>query len=188
VSRKRSLQASLAAALIGAALLVAPGSAIAAAASPAPGSIVWGPAPIPTSSAVNMCLDNPGGSMADGTQMDIYQCEDGATNQEWAVKVPTSGFDGGHYWIVNVKSGKCLTVKGNVSTVDEPIIQYSCNTGANEEWHVDFLSPLDQWVWAKSDGDCATVEAVGVTNKTPIIQYPCQGGDYPWENQRWDFY
>jgi hypothetical protein len=184
VSRKRSIQAVLATAVIGGALLASPGSAFAI----GPGEVVWGPQPIVSGEGPHICLDDPGGSTSDGAQIDIYQCQPGANNELWFIEAPTTNFDGKHFWIINETSRKCLTVKGNVSTVDEPIIQYSCNTNSNEEWTVDYNAADNQWMVAKNDGDCATVEAVSQANKTPIIQYPCQPTTYPYENQRWDFW
>jgi hypothetical protein len=182
VSRSRSIQAVLATALIGGGLLASPGSAFAA------GEVVWGPGQITSGQGPNICLDNPGNSTANGTQMDIYQCVSGANNELWFIEVPTSGFDGTHYWVVNNQSRKCLTVKGNVTTTDDPVIQYTCTTGANEEWQVDYQAANLQWMVAKNSGKCATVEAVSQANKTPIVQYPCQSDSYPYENQRWNFF
>jgi hypothetical protein len=90
--------------------------------------------------------------------------------------------------VVNNQSRKCLTVKGNVTTTDDPVIQYTCTTGANEEWQVDYQAADLQWMVAKNSGKCATVEAVSQANKTPIVQYPCQSDSYPYENQRWNFF
>jgi endo-1,4-beta-xylanase len=54
-----------------------------------------------------MCLDNPGGQTANGTNIWLWGCN-GGTNQNWII----SNRSNGGLEIKNQQSGKCLTNEG----------------------------------------------------------------------------
>ncbi|GAA3777189.1 chitinase [Streptomyces coacervatus] len=80
------------------------------------------------------CLDVAGANSADGTAVQLYDCN-GTAAQQWTV-----GSDG------TVRAlGKCLDVTGN-STADGAKVQlWSCSGGANQKWTVtaahDIVNP-----------------------------------------------
>ncbi|MFF4501427.1 lectin [Streptomyces sp. NPDC001401] len=80
------------------------------------------------------CLDVAGANSADGTAVQLYDCN-GTAAQQWTV-----GSDG------TVRAlGKCLDVTGN-STADGAKVQlWSCSGGANQQWTVtaahDIVNP-----------------------------------------------
>ena len=70
------------------------------------------------------CLDVHGAGTADGTAVEIYDCN-GGTNQQW-----TLNSDG---TIVGVGSGKCLDATGH-GTANGTLIQiWTCNGGSQPE-------------------------------------------------------
>jgi hypothetical protein len=80
------------------------------------------------------CLDVAGANSADGTAVQLYDCN-GTAAQQWSV-----GSDG------TIRAlGKCLDVTGN-STADGAKVQlWSCSGGANQKWTVtaahDIVNP-----------------------------------------------
>jgi hypothetical protein len=184
VPRKQSVLAVLASALIATATILMPGPAFAnaapaAAAAPPPGAD--GPYELIEANNTSKCLDDPGNSTANGTVLDIYTCI-GSTNEQWYIEAPSDGTLN-WYWLVNVKSGKCMTVQGAVSDTNKPIIQYTCTTGSNEEWSIVRNIDSEADMIARNSGKCATVKGDLRVNNTPLLQYPCNDGG----NQTWLF-
>jgi hypothetical protein len=79
------------------------------------------------------CMTVKGASKADGAFVLQYTCLEN-TNAEWGVG--TWGTIGGftYYQIVNVNSGKCLTVENNGTANNSKLVQYTCNKGYNQAW------------------------------------------------------
>jgi hypothetical protein len=175
--RKLSIQAALAVVVVATTALIAPQSA-----SAAVGNVYE------AFSDPSKCMDEPGGSTADGTAIDIYACNDG-DNTYWYFENVSNGTDSdGQQWfnLVNFHSGKCLTVKGGSVADYAPIIQYGCNNGGNEEWHL--LTVTIDNVYGpvilinRASQSCVTVKGGLTADKTPLQLYHCNGG----ANQAWD--
>ena len=80
-----------------------------------------------------VCLNNPGSSPDDGTQMLIYTCQpEGKLNEMW-IFVPSVNFASG-YWLENIASNKCLTTKNAATAPNTPVIQFRCSDNGNEVW------------------------------------------------------
>ncbi|WP_336109703.1 lectin [Streptomyces sp. PTD9-10] len=113
------------------------------------------------------CLDVAGASSADGTAVQLYDCN-GTAAQQWTV-----GSDG------TVRAlGKCLDVTGN-STADGAKLQlWSCTGGANQKWTVtaahDIVNP-------QAD-KCLDVTGNSSANGTRAQIWSCSGG----ANQKWN--
>ena len=100
--------------------------------------------------ANNECLTVQNNGTANSNPVILYNCASNQPynfNAQWAtVPVPDkqdwweSGKD--YYWIVNVNSGKCLTVQNPAGHNGAGwLIQYDCNEGSNEIWTWDSISP-----------------------------------------------
>jgi hypothetical protein len=131
--------------------------------------------------ASSKCIDDPKNSTADNTVMIIYTCLRGATNQYWSETVADTSAGTQYLWLVNGKSGKCLTVKNASLSQNEPIIQYTCNHGANEEWYVyDFDSAYGYMFANRNSDKCVTVKNAAVVNNSTLLQYTCNYGENQW--------
>ncbi|MEV6738862.1 lectin [Streptomyces sp. NPDC051104] len=113
------------------------------------------------------CLDVAGANSADGTPVQLYDCN-GTSAQQWTV-----GTDG------TIRAlGKCLDVTGN-STADGAKVQlWSCTGGANQKWTVtaahDIVNP-------QAD-KCLDVTDNNSANGSRIQIWTCSGG----ANQKWN--
>ncbi|MGW2858057.1 lectin, partial [Streptomyces sp. NPDC001215] len=112
------------------------------------------------------CLDVAGANSADGTPVQLYDCN-GTAAQQWTV-----GTDGTLRAL-----GKCLDVTGN-STADGARAQlWSCTGGANQKWTVtaahDIVNP--------QANKCLDVTGNNSANGTPTQIWSCTGG----ANQKW---
>ncbi|PKW11411.1 Glycosyl hydrolases family 18 [Streptomyces sp. 1222.5] len=113
------------------------------------------------------CLDVAGASSADGTPVQLYDCN-GTGAQQWTV-----GSDGTLRAL-----GKCLDVTGN-STADGAKAQlWSCTGGPNQKWTVtaahDIVNP-------QAD-KCLDVTGNSSANGTRVQIWSCGGG----ANQKWN--
>ncbi|MFI1068806.1 lectin [Streptomyces puniciscabiei] len=113
------------------------------------------------------CLDVAGANPADGTPVQLYDCN-GTNAQQWTV-----GSDG------TIRAlGKCLDVTGN-STADGAKVQlWSCTGGANQKWTVtaahDIVNP-------QAD-KCLDVTDNNSANGTRTQIWSCSGA----ANQKWN--
>lgn len=112
------------------------------------------------------CLDVAGASSANGTAVQLYDCN-GTAAQQWTV-----GSDG------TIRAlGKCLDVTGN-STADGARLQlWDCAGSANQQWTVSAARDL---VGTQSN-KCADVTGNTSANGTPIQIWTCSGA----ANQKW---
>ncbi|GHH61234.1 hypothetical protein GCM10018781_07300 [Kitasatospora indigofera] len=70
---------------------------------------------------LGMCLDNPWGVTADGSDMTLWSCGSGSPNQQWEIRTDGS--------VMNRQSGKCLDAYGGAKI-------WTCWGGANQVWDV----------------------------------------------------
>lgn len=119
------------------------------------------------------CLDDPAFSTANNTIMEIYPCN-GGKNQQWRFEDTEDGY----LWIVNYYSGKCLTVRNASFALNEPIVQFTCNNGWNEEWYIDagFVG-ADGWYYQEIRNHnselCVTVKNDAHAPGTTMLQWTC---------------
>src|SRR3954469_8263778 len=112
------------------------------------------------------CLDVAAANSANGTAVQLYDCN-GTAAQQWTV-----GTDG------TIRAlGKCLDVTGN-STADGARLQlWDCGGGANQKWTVttahDLVNP--------QSNKCADVTGNTSANATPVQIWTCTGA----ANQKW---
>ncbi|MZE74006.1 RICIN domain-containing protein, partial [Streptomyces sp. SID5789] len=77
--------------------------------------------------ALGKCLDVNAGGTADGTVVQLWDCN-GSAAQRWVV---TGARD-----IVNPQADKCLDVSGNNSANGTRLQIWTCSGGANQKWTV----------------------------------------------------
>ncbi|MFI8946043.1 endo-1,4-beta-xylanase [Streptomyces sp. NPDC053750] len=111
------------------------------------------------------CLDVPGTSTTDGTQVQLWDCHSG-TNQQWTYT------DAGE---LRVYGNKCLDAAGTGNGAKVQI--YSCWGGDNQKWRLDSAGSI---VGVQS-GLCLDAVGGGTANGTLIQLYSCSNGN----NQRW---
>jgi hypothetical protein len=119
------------------------------------------------SASSGRCLDVPGQSQNDGTQLDIWDCNSGA-NQQWAY---ASGKE------LQVYGNKCLDAYGQGRTNGTVADIYTCNGGSNQQWNLN----SDGTITGVQSGLCLEVSGASTANGTPVELWACNGGS----NQRW---
>jgi hypothetical protein len=73
----------------------------------------------------NRCLDVPGQATANGTLLQIWDCNGGA-NQQWTLN--SNGT------VVGRESGLCLDVTGAATANATPVDIWTCTGGRNQQW------------------------------------------------------
>jgi hypothetical protein len=112
------------------------------------------------------CLDVPGQSRTNGTQVTIWDCNGGA-NQQWGEQ---SG-------ALQVYGNKCLDVLGHSTAPGSKVAIWDCTGGANQQWHVN----TDGTIVGVESGLCLDVTGARTANGTPVEIWTCNGGS----NQKW---
>jgi len=115
--------------------------------------------------ASGRCLDVPGATTADGTQVQLWDCN-GQTNQTWSA---TSAGE------IRVYGNKCLDAAGTGNGAKVQI--YSCWGGDNQKWRVN----ADGSIQGVQSGLCLDAVGAATGNGTKIQLYSCHGGT----NQKW---
>jgi hypothetical protein len=121
----------------------------------------------PITSGLNSskCADDNGQSSADGTKIQIWDCNGGA-NQAWTVES-----DG----TVQVL-GKCMDITG-ASTANGTLIElWTCNGGANQQWRASNGQLVNP-----ASGKCLDDPGSSTANGTQLDLWTCSSG----ANQQW---
>ncbi|WP_326645046.1 PHB depolymerase family esterase [Nonomuraea fuscirosea] len=111
------------------------------------------------------CLDVPGAATADGTQVQLWDCN-GRANQQWAATAAGE---------LRVYGGKCLDAAGAGNGAGIQI--YACHGGANQRWRLN----ADGSITGAQSGLCLDAVGQGTANGVRLQLYTCHGG----ANQRW---
>jgi galactose oxidase len=82
--------------------------------------------------------------------------------------------------IVAKHSGKCLYVQNGSTVNGNPVVQWNCNGGDNEQWTLKPYGDAYQII-VKHSGQCLKVIGALATDGAQIVQYPCQGAN----NELW---
>ncbi|MCA2183537.1 non-reducing end alpha-L-arabinofuranosidase family hydrolase [Nonomuraea cavernae] len=132
------------------------------------------PTPTPTSGggtgqikgvASGRCVDVPGSSTTDGTQVNLWDCHTNP-NQQWTYTAA------GEF---RVYGNKCLDAAGTANGVKAQI--YTCWGGDNQKWRIN----ADGSITGVQSGLCLDAVGTGTANGTLIQLYACYGGN----NQKW---
>lgn len=119
------------------------------------------------SSASGRCVDVTNASTADGTAVQLYDCN-GQSNQQWE---QTSSGE------LRVYGNKCLDAAGSGNGARIQI--YSCWGGDNQKWQVN----SDGTIVGVQSGLCLDAVGGGTGNGTGLQLYSCWGGS----NQKWTY-
>ncbi|MFC5927703.1 lectin [Micromonospora vulcania] len=112
------------------------------------------------------CLDVAAASSADGTAVQLYDCN-GTAAQQWTI-----GSDG------TVRAlGKCLDVRDNATTDGARVQIWSCTGAANQRWTATAARDLV----SVSANKCLDVVGNSSANATPTQVWSCTGA----ANQKW---
>ena len=112
------------------------------------------------------CLDDPGGTTTDGTQMIIWPCG-GGSNQQWTYTAARQ---------LQVL-GKCLDASGQGTAPGTKVIIWACNSGTNQQWTFNGNGT----VTGVQSGLCLDVTGGSTADGAPVELWTCTGGS----NQQW---
>jgi len=113
------------------------------------------------------CLDDFAGSSADGTVVDLYDCNN-TPAQQWTV---------GSSNTLQI-NGKCLDITG-ASTSDGALVElWDCNGGGNQVWQPGANNTLVN----PASGKCLDDPGFNTTNGTQLDIWDCNNG----ANQQWN--
>jgi alpha-L-fucosidase len=129
---------------------------------PSGGSTPTGPI---RSGIAGKCADVNGGSNADETHVQIWDCN-GTAAQNWTV-----AGDGTLRMF-----GKCMDIYGGASVGGSRVQLYTCNGGGNQQWR-----PVNGTLVNPQSGRCLDDPGFSATNGTQLVIWDCNGG----ANQRW---
>jgi alpha-galactosidase len=114
------------------------------------------------------CLDVPGSSQTDGTQLDIWTCS-GGSNQIWT---STSS-----HQLTVYGGAKCLDAFNNQTTAGTKVEIWTCNGGANQQWQLNSNGTIT----GTQSGLCLDVTGASTANGALVELWTCNGGS----NQQW---
>lgn len=119
----------------------------------------------PIGSTSGKCIDNPGNSTTDGTQITIYTCNNSSGQLiEWAE-------DGSLKLRPNVSTEKCIDNTGGSSTNGNPIQIYTCNSSSAQKWTIDDTGKIVN----PATGKCLENPGNSSTNGTGLVLKTCSG-------------
>ncbi|TDC43991.1 RICIN domain-containing protein [Micromonospora sp. KC213] len=113
------------------------------------------------------CLDVPGQSTTNGTQLQLWDCW-GGSNQRWTY---TSSKQ------LVVYGNKCLDASGRGTSNGTAVIIWDCSGQANQQWNVN----ANGTITGVQSGLCLSASAGGTANGTKIVLWSCSGS----ANQQW---
>ncbi|HEV2346003.1 MAG TPA: glycoside hydrolase [Actinocrinis sp.] len=116
------------------------------------------------------CLDVPGASTTNGTQLDLYSCNAGS-NQEYTLN------PNGEITVYTGSGMKCLDAYQQGKTAGTIVDIYTCGGGSNQLWQAH----PDGSITNNESGLCLDAYGQGTANGTKIDLYTCNGGT----NQQW---
>jgi len=117
--------------------------------------------------ASGRCVDVPGSTMANGTQVQLWDCH-GGTNQRWT-------FTAGRQ--LTVFGTKCLDASGQGTSNGTAAVIWDCNGQANQQWNLN----TNGTITGVQSGLCLDASAAATANGTKIQLWSCTGG----ANQQW---
>jgi type 1 glutamine amidotransferase len=121
----------------------------------------------PVKGLAGKCLDVRGGSSANGTQIQLYTCQQGNAAQTWTRSGQTlQAF------------GKCLDVNGGGTANGTKVQLWTCNGGGNQTW----AAQSDGTLRNPQSGKCLDVSGNNSADGTVVQLWTCIAGA---ANQKW---
>jgi hypothetical protein len=113
------------------------------------------------------CVDVPGATQTNGTQVQLWDCN-GGSNQQWT---HTSANE------LRVYGGDCLDANGQGTAPGTKVDIWTCDGGPNQKWNLN----ADGTITGVQSGLCLDASGAGTANGTAIEVWTCNGGS----NQQW---
>jgi poly(3-hydroxybutyrate) depolymerase len=113
------------------------------------------------------CIDVPGSTTANGTQVQLWDCH-GGTNQRFTY---TSGRQ------LQVYGSKCLDANGRGTTNGTTVVIWDCNGQTNQQWNLNANGSIT----GVQSGLCLDVSGAATANGAKLQLWACHGGS----NQQW---
>ena len=121
--------------------------------------------PIIAGDNIAKCVDDNGNSSANGTKVQMYDCN-GTAAQNWTIET-----DG----TIRI-NGSCMDITG-AGTANGTLVElWTCNGGGNQQW-----LPVNGMLVNPVSGRCLDDPGFNVTNGTQLEIWDCNGGS----NQQW---
>jgi hypothetical protein len=120
-----------------------------------------------TGAGSGRCLDVPGASQTNGTQVTLWDCNSGS-NQQWSST-------GGQ---LRVYGSKCLDASGQGRSNGTKVVIWDCNGGANQQWTLNSNGSIT----GVQSGLCLDVSGAATANGSLVHLWACTGA----ANQRWN--
>ena len=114
------------------------------------------------------CVDVPGFSTNNGTQLDLWDCNAGG-NQSWNYTANQE---------LTVYSNKCMQVGGTGTTAGDPVIISDCTGAAAQQWNLNADLSVTS---VANPALCLDAAGGGTGNGTAVDVWYCNGGS----NQAW---
>jgi endo-1,4-beta-xylanase len=119
------------------------------------------------STGANRCLDVPGSSTSNGTQLQLWDCHSG-TNQQWTYTASKQ---------LTVYGSKCLGASGRGTANGTAVVIWDCDGDSNQQWNFN----SNGTVTGVQSGLCLDTVSSGSANGTKIQLWACSGG----ASQQW---
>ncbi|HET9169355.1 MAG TPA: RICIN domain-containing protein [Actinospica sp.] len=123
------------------------------------------------------CVDDTGGSTANGTAVQQWACGSGNANQQWQFQ-PT---DSGYYKVVSHNSTSAawdVTGGSGATASGTPIQLWAYGGGTNQQWKPTLQSNGTYTFTARNSGtECLDVTNRSTANGTQLQQWTCTAGD-----------
>jgi hypothetical protein len=122
--------------------------------------------PIVSGASSSKCVDDNGGSGANGTKVQIWDCDGLAAAQNWTVSAnSTLTIDGG-----------CLDITGANFSNGTLVELWACTGGSNQQWQASNGALVNP-----ASGKCLDDPGSNTANGTQLVLWSCNGGP----NQQW---
>ncbi|MFI9005717.1 ricin-type beta-trefoil lectin domain protein [Actinosynnema sp. NPDC053489] len=113
------------------------------------------------------CLDVPGSSTTNGTQLQLWDCH-GQANQSWTLNSAKQ---------LVVLGTKCLDAYGRGTTNGTQVVTWDCHGDTNQQWNVN----ANGTITSVQSGLCLDAYNLGTANGTKLVLWTCTGQP----NQQW---
>lgn len=143
---------------------------------------LWGSAPadsakrwatggvIRVTSSPNKCIDNNGGSLSNGSKVQIWSCDESTNAQRWfyakeskAIWLPLSGGTGSNF---------CLDLNGGNTANGSKIQIWSCDGSTAQQWELRDDGTIR---YAANTTKCIDIPGGNANNGVQLIIYNCNG-------------
>lgn len=120
-----------------------------------------------TSVSASRCVDVNGVGTANGTAVQLWDCN-GGSNQKWNRTASKQ---------LMVYGNKCMDALNGGTSAGTSVVIWDCTGGASQQWNVN----ADGTITGVQSGLCLDAYGAGTANGTKIVIWTCNGGS----NQKW---